>query len=123
MAKIKLYGKRRVRTLEVKLPDSRMDTSTLTPPTRNEKAAFAHMRELGPKLNDVSENDVWEYIKSHYGNVSSRTEFSEMDWATIAARLYAAKTDAKLRDNLNNAVRRFKDGQANGSQTPNDTVQ
>ena len=117
MPKIKLYGKQLPRTTEVKLPQSRVDTSTITPPERNQKAAFAHMRELEPTLQDISADDIWEYLKNAYGGVSSRTEFTQSQWSLIAARLYAAKTHARLRADLNDAVRSFKDA------TTNDTVQ
>ena len=123
MPKIKVYGKRLPRTVQVQLPDSRTDTSKLTSPERNMKAAFAHMRELAPRLRNISADDVWEYFKSNYGGVESRTEISEMDWASIAARLYAAKTDPKLRANLNEEVRRFKNEQTNNDRALDDTVQ
>ena len=106
---VTVRGKRLPRTIKVKPPDSRMDTSKITSPKRNQDASFACMKELAPMLSDVSEKDVWEYLKNAYGGVESRTEFTEMDWAQISARLNAAKRDNKLRANLNDAVRKFKD--------------
>ena len=74
--------------------------------TNQKKTAFAIIDTLKPQLAiaGLSEESVWEWVKSEYG-VQSRSELSEIQWAIVSARLSAAQRDHQLFSVLCDAVR------------------
>ena len=108
---INLYGPNGEHTLKLgdpnTLPPKSEPKKKNTDPaaTRHRKASFACMRKLKPLLakHNVSDEDVWRYIKEFY-KVKSRTELSAQEWAVISAKLNAAYRNNKILIGIVNAV-------------------
>lgn len=64
---------------------------------RDRRMCFAIMKELDMPLRKagVSERQVWEALKREHG-VASRSDFTEKQWALVAATLKGAQDDAVL---------------------------
>ena len=62
------------------------------------KACFASMAELKRKYREVNVDTLWEQFKIDY-NVSSRSQFSEREWALCAARIRCLIENPQLIEN------------------------
>lgn len=66
-----------------------------------QKAAFAIANKLSEPLQkqDISKEDLWNYIKRKY-NVESRNNMSEQQWTQLSAELKTAETTEKMFEEL-----------------------
>lgn len=66
-----------------------------------QKAAFAIANQLSEPLQkqDISKEDLWNYIKRKY-SVESRNDMSEQQWTQLSAELKAAETTEKMFEEL-----------------------
>lgn len=124
MPKVKLHGANGERTVEV---SPRMEAYSSEPsyttvyPQQTEngrvrntdpaadihrKASFACMQKL--PLETVSDDDMWDYIKDHYG-VTSRSHFTTQEWVVISARLNNAYRDPIALETLEENVWRHRE--------------
>lgn len=69
--------------------------------TNAQKAAFAIANQLSEPLQkqDISKEDLWNYIKRKY-SVESRNDMSEQQWTQLSAELKAAETTEKMFEEL-----------------------
>ncbi len=69
--------------------------------TNAQKAAFAIANQLSEPLQkqDISKEDLWNYIKRKY-SVESRNDMSEQQWTQLSAELKAAETTPKMFEEL-----------------------
>lgn len=99
MPHVKLFGSRAPRTIAVPSPGKkgRIEIPNVDPATIHRESAFATMRKLRPHLKSLGKTtaDLWEIFKNRY-EVQSRSEFSPMQWATVAAELRAAANNRTL---------------------------
>ena len=74
--------------------------------TNQMKTSFAIINSLKPQLTTagLTEESVWEWVKSEY-DVQSRSELNEESWAIVSARLSAAQRDQQLFSVLCEAVK------------------
>ena len=56
--------------------------TSIPPADQHRRASFAAMRTLGEFLTEITEDNVWEYLKNFY-DVDSRSHFYTHEWATI----------------------------------------
>ena len=92
--KIQLHGSNGTRQVDLQPPAETAKSKTdELGKNFQRRAAFAAMSALKPLLPDtVTVDDIWTHFKSVI-EVESRSEFTEKQWATIAARLNSAKRD------------------------------
>ena len=109
--KVELFGNRN-RQVEVNAPQQPAPVVEVDGKRHHQKASFAAMTGLvnGLRQYQLATGEVWSYIKAKY-KVESRADFSEVEYAVIAARLRAARRDAGQLRQLVNAVRAYQKSQ------------
>ena len=96
--KVKLHGSEGTRTLDIRESSHRSRISLNNDANeRNRRACFAAARNLSKKLKraEISQDDLWQWIKNEY-NVESRKQLESHQWAAISAELNACVRDHKL---------------------------
>ena len=89
------------------------------PPSPDQEQAFAIATKLLPDFADenISKTEFWDYMKHTY-SVSSRTEMTQEQWATLAATLSAAQSDTTLLAEIIVKIEEWKGTQNDRPQTP-----